>query len=169
MSEKPPFATAEPNVLYETEGCVFGTWRNIFVVTWTTRGTGPLVDLLAAETDVFAKAHSEGFSVIHVIAKNPPLPTSEARDKLIAETQKFAPQLACVGTVLEGSGFWASAVRSFVVGIRLLVPRTFEMQTYASIAEIAAWLPPLHTARTGVAMTPTELEHVLVTLRRRLD
>lgn len=168
MTSATPSATSEPRVFYQTEGCVFAGWHNVLIAIWTTQGTGPLAQKLGEYARPFSKAHPEGFSNVHIIGKKPPLPTSEAREKLLSLMSDFADNVACIGTVLEGSGFWASAVRSFIVGLRLVAPRTFEMQTYASVPELIKWLVPPHAARTGVALDPVELERVLASLRGRL-
>lgn len=168
MISKLPSVAPGVEILHEGEGCLFGSWKNLLVATWTTQCTGPLAESLGRVAGPFAKAHPEGFSSIHVIGNKPPLPTSEARETLIAQMRQYSNEVACIGTVLEGSGFWASAVRSFIVGLRFVVPRTFEMQTYASIPELAAWLPPLHAARTGVVIEKAELERTLVAFRARL-
>lgn len=164
-----PDPSPETNLLYEAKGCLFGTWKNVIVAIWTTQATGPLVSVLSEITIEFSKAHPERFSLVHVIGRGPPLPTAEARDLFVRETRKHSKDLACVGTVLEGSGFWASAVRSFIVGIRFVVPRTFDIQTYASIAEVAAWLPAPHAAKTGVTIDRREFERALLALRRSVD
>jgi hypothetical protein len=168
MTSAKPGAAPEPHVYYETEGCVFASWQNVLIAIWTTQGTGPLADKLGEVARPFSKSHPEGFSSVHVIGKSPPLPTSEARDKLIALMGDFSGNVACIGTVLEGSGFWASAVRSFIVGMRLLAPRTFEMQIYARLAELTTWMVGPHAARTGVELDPVQLERVLAKLRARL-
>jgi hypothetical protein len=168
MSSKATDASVPAETVYQAEGCLFGTWKNVVIAAWTIQGTGPLADELERVTAPVSSAYPVGFSAIHLIAKRPPLPTSEAREKLIQATRTYSKNLACVGTVLEGSGFWASAIRSFIVGIRLVVPRSFEMQTYGSIAELAQWMAPLHTARTGVTVNAGELEKVLANFRRQV-
>jgi hypothetical protein len=163
-----PSAARGPQIFYETEGCVLAGWQNLLIAIWTTQGTGPLAQKLGELSKPFSKAHPEGFSNVHIIGKKPPLPTGEARDKFLALMDEFSGNVACIGTVLEGSGFWASAVRSFIVGLRLLAPRTFEMQTYATVAELIGWIVEPHATRTGVRFDPVELEQVLATLRARL-
>ena len=157
MVSKRPGAEETLEILHRGEGCVFATFRNVLIATWTIQSTGPLAKKLGDVSAAFTRAHPEGFSTIHVIAKKPPLPTTEAREEFAALTRQYAKQLACVGTVLEGSGFWASAVRSMVVGIRLLAAQPFEMQVYSSIEELAAWLPGPHGGKTGVKLDPSEL------------
>jgi hypothetical protein len=163
-----PTTTPTFGVLYQTEGCLFGSFQNVIVAIWKTQATGPLAAKLGELAGAFSKAHPEGFSSVQVISNSPPLPTGEAREKLIAMTRLHSATVACIGTVLEGSGFWASAVRSFIVGIRLVVPRTFEMQTYASIPELARWLAAPHAARTGVTLDPREVERALMALRDKV-
>jgi hypothetical protein len=168
MTSANPSTASEPHIFYETDGCVFASWRNVLIAIWTTQGTGPLAEKLGEIARPFSKSHPEGFSSVHVIGKKPPLPTSEARDKLLSLMADFSGNVACIGTVLEGSGFWASAVRSFIVGLRLLSPRTFEMQTYATLSELTNWMVAPHATRTGVAIEPVEFERILATLRARL-
>ncbi|HEX7670175.1 MAG TPA: hypothetical protein VF395_11350 [Polyangiaceae bacterium] len=84
---------------------------------------------LGAHLGPFSLLHPEGGSFIQVIAKSPPLPTAAACEKLIHHMRRYSGQLACIGTVLEGTGFSASALRSFLVGLRIVVPRTFEIES----------------------------------------
>jgi hypothetical protein len=169
MSAKSPSVSVTPELLYQGDGYLFGAFRNVFIAIWTVQSTALTAEQLGARLGPFALAHPEGGSFIQIIAKSPPLPTPEAREKLIHHMRTYSGQLACIGTVLEGTGFWASALRSFLVGLRIVVPRTFEMQTYASIAPLAAWLPPLHLQRTGVSVTAAEIQTVLTGLRARVE
>jgi hypothetical protein len=138
----------------------------VLVAIWTAQGTAELVDALDRVSSPLAKQHPEGFSSVHLVARGTPLATSEARERLVALMKRHQAQLACIGSVLEGSGFWASATRSLILGMRLLAPQSFEMQTYASIAELANWLPGPHEKRTGVKLDPKELERLITDLRR---
>ena len=168
MVSKRPSVAPAARVLHEERGCLIGTFENVVVAVWMTQATGPLAEKLGEVAGVFAAEHPEGFSNVHVISRTPPIPTGEARAQFIAMMRRYSDQVACIGTVLEGTGFWASAVRSFIVGIRLVVPRTFEMQTYASIEELSAWLPAPHAARTGVTLDRSALALALTDFRDRV-
>jgi hypothetical protein len=146
-------------------GCMFVAHGNVLIVIWTAQGTGPLIDELARVTAAFARKYPRGFSSVHVISKGLPLATSEARDRLLALIRRYGEQLACVGTVLEGSGFWASATRSFIVGLHILSPTPLKLQIYASAREVAAWLVEPHAQRTGVIFEPQEIERAIMQFR----
>ena len=169
MSSKSPNGALALEIVGRGPGYLFARHHNVLIAIWTAQGTGPLVDALDRASAPLVRQHPEGFSSIHVVAKGTPLATGEARERLVALMKRYQGQIACIGTVLEGSGFWASATRSLILGMRLLAPQSFEMQTYASIPELAAWLPGPHGKRTGVALDPQELERVVTNLRREAD
>jgi hypothetical protein len=159
---------AEPPVVrFETDGFVMGTWKNVAIHVWTKRATLPLVDKLEALSASFVAMHPEGISSIHIIAKNAPLPSGEVRDRFLEVANRFAKQLACIGHVVEGSGFWASALQSFLTGLHWLSRRTFEFRICSSISAVAYWLPELHAQRTGVTFEGGELEQAVEQVRRR--
>jgi len=149
-------------------GHVLAVYRNVFIAFWATQGTGELIERLERFSAPHIEAHPEGVSSIQLVAKGTPLATSEARERLVSLIRRHSNRLACIGTVLEGEGFWASATRSLILGMRLLVPRSFEMQTYESIEELARWLPAPHAKKTGVVLEEPELIGVLRALRAQL-
>ncbi len=157
------------DVLHRDQGCLFATWQNVLVAAWTIQSTGELARKLGQVTEAFVRSHPEGFSTVHVIARKPPLPTSEAREEFAALTKRYSKQLACVGTVLEGSGFWASAIRSVIVGVRLVSGQPFDMQIYSSIDELSEWLPRPHATKTGTRLEAAALSKALAEVRTQLD
>jgi hypothetical protein len=72
-----------------------------------------------------------------------------------------AEQVACIAVVAGGTGFWASAFRSFVTGLRWLAPRSFEIRLHGTIEEVARWLPAEHLKLTGVKLDPMRLQRLL--------
>ena len=153
-----PFAL---EIVHQESCYVLGTWGNVAITVWGTQGTGPLVDRHAGCLAELALRYPGGFSSLHITGRQAPLPTPEARAKLSEILEQYQHSLACVGVVLEGSGFWASAIRSFIVGLRLLGPRAVDLQVRASIAEVANWLPAPHRERTGFEIDGRELDRVL--------
>lgn len=49
-------------------------------------------------------------------------------------------ELACVAVVVGGTGFWASAMRNAVIGLRVFASRGFELRLHGSADEVVAWL-----------------------------
>jgi hypothetical protein len=156
---------AGAQIIGRGNGYVFAVHQNVVIAIWAAQGTGPLVAELARAASSHARAHPEGFSSLHLVAKGTPLADSGARSALVALMHQYEQRLACIGTVLEGSGFWASATQSLILGMRLLAPRSFEMQTYASIPALATWLPAPHAKRTGVKLDPGQIERIMTELR----
>jgi hypothetical protein len=160
---KHPF---EIETLLEVEGLTLRGWRNVQIASWTTQGTVPLVEQLAEHSKRFHHKHPNGVSVVHLISKGPALPDAPTRERLKTLMEGNSKTLACVAIVLDGRGFWASAVRSFLVGLRLVSPRTINMQVFSTSEEVAAWLPEIHLQRTGVKVDPAELLEVIESVRR---
>ncbi len=158
-----------PNIIYDANGLTFATWHNLQFVVWSAQGTLERCAKLEELSAVAVQAHPEGSSSVHVVIQNTPLPEAAARAKLAELTKRFAPQVACIGTVLEGSGFIVSALQSFIISIHALSNRPFKTRTCDSIAEIAKWLPPPHAKRTSVLTDSADLEYALNSVRARVD
>jgi hypothetical protein len=156
-----------PRILYETEGFLVAKWENVTIVIWGKQGSLELCEKLDEVSAPLRLEHPEGGSAIHIVA-DAPLPDADVREKLADISRRYGDQLACVGAVLEGSGFWASTLQSFIITILSFGHRSFKVNTCSTVAEMARWLPPLHAKRTGVTFTPQELERVLTSLRLRV-
>jgi hypothetical protein len=154
-------------LLHETQGFFMGTWKNVALHVWTGPATPTLVNVLAELWAPFANAHPEGVSAVHVIANNVSLPDKDARAQLGRLSNRYANQLACLCYVVEGSGFWASALRSFLTGLRMLTQGSFKQHICADIAAAARWVPTPHSQKTNVSFSPGELADALTFVRRR--
>jgi len=154
---------------FKADGFAILSWQNVLIVVWTTASTVALVEQLSRQSVQFHKSHPGGVSVIHIIAKGPPLPEPEVRERFSELLGKNPKTLACVGVLLEGRGFWASAIRSFLVGLRVVSPRSVQMQAFSTAAEVATWIVEPHAARTRVHLSPADLERVLVRARASVD
>ena len=115
--------------------------------------------------NAFAAQHPEGISNIHIIAAGLPLANTDAREALAALMKTHDGRLACAGTVLDGTGFWASATRGVIMSLQLLAPSSFAMRTCASDAELVSWIVKPHAQRTGVTLDPQALEHAMARAR----
>jgi hypothetical protein len=147
----------------ETMGdeCVVSAWKNVTVVVWRASATLALVNRLSEVTHEFLRGHPEGFSNVHVVTNGTKLPTPDGRAALERLTQSVADQMACAAVVLEGRGFWASAISSVVVGIQMVSRGSYSLRIHANTEAVARWLPKEHERRTKVALEPAELLAVL--------
>jgi hypothetical protein len=139
----------------------FYTWQNIMITCWSQRATGPAIEKVAHYREQLDRAHPEGVSVIYLIANEAGLPTPEARAGVKDLMTRFSKKRACLAILIQGEGFWASAMRAVVTGVRMLVPLNFPMQIFGRVNELAAWLPERHAQQTGVRVAPAELGVVL--------
>jgi hypothetical protein len=67
----------------------------------------------------------------------------------------------CVGIVVGGTGFWASAIRGLITGLRSASSREYPLKLAGSIDELVSWLPEPHFKRTGIALDPAEFARAL--------
>lgn len=138
-------------------------WQNILFACWSQRATGPAVARVALARETMAREHPEGVSVIYLIAENAGLPTPEARAGVMEMMARYRNKRACLALLIQGGGFWASAMRGAIIGVRLLVPGQFPMLISGEVAEIAAWLPEPHQQHTK---TPIDSAALSVLLRQ---
>jgi hypothetical protein len=155
MGESLEFLDHEPGT------CRIAALRNLMIVYWTSRATESAVNRLAAVTERVLERYPAGLSAVHVIASTAGLPTPEARAGFIKIMREKAAQLACVAVVVGGTGFWASAMRSFVTGLRFMSPRSFDLRLHGAPSEVMMWLPKQHTKLTGVTLDARQLERIL--------
>lgn len=146
----------------------FYTWQNIMITCWSQRATGPAIEKVAQYRERMDREHPEGVSVIYLIANEAGLPTPEARAGVRELMARFSRKRACLAILIEGEGFWASAMRAAITGVRVLVPLNFPMQIFGRVNELAAWLPERHAQQTGVYVAPAELGGVLEQLMATL-
>jgi hypothetical protein len=156
-----------PQLLHDADGFVMATWKNLALHVWTIQATPALVAKLDVLSTAFIKEHPEGISAVHIIAKNAPLPDKVVREQLRQVSERHAKHVACVCHVVEGSGFWASALQSFLTGLHWLSKRSYGLHICSDIRSAAQWLPTQHAKRTNVTIAPVELEEVLRSVRRR--
>ena len=139
----------------------YGRYKNVGICTWRGQATGLAVREV---TDIVAGMLARGtelYSFIHLVPNRVPLPDSEAREGLIALMKQYEVRTACAAIVIGGTGFWASAMRNAVIGLRVVVPRSFEYRLHGDSDEILSWLPIAHSKRTGIEVTDHQLKRVL--------
>jgi hypothetical protein len=152
----------------EAGAYAFYSWQNIMITCWSQKATGPAVEQLTRIREALDKEHPEGVSVIYLIREKAGLPTAEARAGVRELMARFSERRACVAVVVQGEGFWSSAMHAAITSVRLLVPKSFHMRIFGRIEEVAEWLPELHRKHTGVRIAPNQLLNVLKQLMATL-
>jgi hypothetical protein len=156
-----PRSTAFKLLDSEPNEFVFGSWKNVLIAVWKSQATAPMVERLKRTIDVMSERTSGYRSNVHVIVEGAALPSAEARAALVELMKRNRDALACVAIVVDGRGFWSSALRGAMTGLRVLAPTSFDFYVAATVDNVVNWLPAVHEQRTGVKMDPAELGEVL--------
>jgi hypothetical protein len=147
----------------------FGLWRDLVLATWESRVDLPgVASFEKVCRDLQTADPAKRYSAIHVILEGVDLPTRAARERFIGIMKTYAVQIAAVSVVIQGQGFLASAMRSFVTGMRLISPSTFALRLHGTTLEALNWLPAEHRRRTGQEIDVRQLDQVLAPFASRL-
>lgn len=135
-------------------------WENVTVCMWSGQADGPATMELERSMDRRG-TRVRRLSYIHLIRDRLALPDADARRNFRHMMTRRNAELACVAIVVGGTGFWASAMRNAVIGLRVLSPRDFTFRIHGSTSEVLDWLPTMHEERTGVAVSRELLRALL--------
>jgi hypothetical protein len=141
--------------------CYSGAWANVTLTHWVSRGTVSAVECVARVGSALREQYPMGTSAVHLIREGAGLPTPEVREGLMKLMNDKVERRGCVGIVVGGTGFWASAVRGLITGLRSASSREYPLKLAGSIDEIVSWLPEPHFKRTGTALDPADLARAL--------
>jgi hypothetical protein len=158
-----PKAAFDPARIMEIDPgtCCSGAWANVTLTRWVGRGTLSAVECVARVGAEVRAQYPMGTSAVHLISEGAGMPTPEAREALVKLMNDKADRRACLGVVVGGTGFWASAIRSLVTGMRSISSREYQLKLAGSIDEIVGWLPQLHFKRTGIALDSADFARAL--------
>jgi len=149
-----------PVVTHASTGCVMAHWRGVGIVVWATQATEPHVHEMAKLAEQIAMTHTRGANVTLVVNRAP-LPAYEARRAIHELTRRFEESISCSATLIEGSGFWTSAIRSLVTSLHLVGRWSFELRTFSDIDTLSQWVAPIHGRATGTSIEANELAGAL--------
>lgn len=134
------------------------SWQNVVVVSWLGRPSAEAAMMLGPLSDlVLSGATAEKLSYVHLVPNRLELPDAPTRNAFQELTRVYGARTACVAIVLQGAGFWASAIRGFVTGISVLAPRTIDFRLHAELNELLEWFPQEHARKTGVQLSGSAL------------
>jgi hypothetical protein len=167
-SRRAPSAVSLEPLTSEPERCAFFAYKNITIGVWT--GQADLAAAKAAEraAAIVAARYRAGRSYVGFLLDGLPGPTPEAAEILI-RLMGQRDSLACIGYVIEGSGFWASGLRSLISNVYRESGTPGRLKIGTSVDEVAAWLSPKHLEATGLAVAEAELRDALVQARKLGD
>jgi hypothetical protein len=146
---------------------LIGTLDDIVLVVWTDRPRLEHVLELRRVLELLVSRYHGGSSV-HVLADRPELPDKRVRDEMARLTQDFAELSIASVLVLNGEGFWASAMRGLATSLHFLDTKRdrFKLRVCGTVEQAAAWLAPVHNERSR---RPANAEDVATALRELCD
>jgi hypothetical protein len=118
--------------------------------------------------DVMAYKAERGSSV-HVLYNRPELPEKRVRDEMARVTEDYADRTIASVLVLNGEGFWASAMRGLATSLHFLGSKRthFKFRVCASVAQAATWLAPVQNEHSRGRCDAAEIEGALNDLCER--
>lgn len=140
-----------------------GVLGNMVAVGWR----GAMDDAAVAQLgqvahDLKERAGPVRHSYIHLMTERVQLPDANTRNAIAKVLPGLTEHVGVVVVVLDGSGFWVSALRGFLTGVRVLAPRNFDIRAESSLENVLSWLPAEHEKRTGVAFSREQLEQLVL-------
>jgi hypothetical protein len=138
-------------------------WLNVVIAHWYGKPTGAAAKTLWTLTDQLLQdvGAATKFSFVHIVANEVAMPDSQAREVLVEAARTQEARIGIAALVVNGTGFWASALRGVATSITILLPKTVQVRICGSPAELIPWFPTEHERRTGVSLDPDALVNVL--------
>ena len=134
----------------------FGQLGNIALQVWLRPADEVSARELAEVADRMHESYPDGISTIHWLRHGTGRPSPEARKHISGILKKYGDWMGEAVVVMEGDGFWASAIRGMLTGIRMAAGRG-RIRVHGSIEDAAAWLPQVHQRRTGIAIAGSQV------------
>lgn len=146
---------------------VAATMRNLLIFYWASDGTIDGTQLLASVVDKQTANRTRRASAIHVIHQRVGLPDGAVRAALQSNMARYAEVTACLGIIMLGAGFWASALQSALTGIRMVAPTGSSVMRFGQTPEsVVPWFAREHAERTGALVGASSLLTAIALLQR---
>jgi hypothetical protein len=126
----------------------FYKWQHTHIIVWYGAATAEIAERIGRMTGKPPEGTRR--SDVHIVTEGTGLPHADARAGFAQLMRDMREDIACLGVVIEGGGFWASAMRSAITGLGMMAPKGLPFRALASIDDLVAWLPGEHRRRTGV-------------------
>jgi predicted nucleic acid-binding Zn ribbon protein len=164
LAERTP-DSAGATVLHTEPGFLIAAVRDVMLVLWAVRATPDTVLELERASQALIERFGQT-ATIYVALRDAPLPDESTRRVLEEVASRLAKKVTAVAVVLQGHGFWASAVRAFVTSVRWggLVTMPYKVHVCSTTEEATRWLVPAHATRSQVAPEAAELDAALLEL-----
>lgn len=139
-------------------------FENITIVVWHAKPTVTAAEQLARLSQRRRAEFTHGISAMHLVQATFEMPDGPTRDTFVKLLRDGGGKLAVLSVVVGTGGFWASALRSLVTGLRVLSRGSFDLGLHRDIPEAVDYLLPRHLAKTSVPVDREQLTSALTKL-----
>jgi hypothetical protein len=138
--------------------------ENITIIVWHGKPTVAAVEQLTRVSQHRRAKFSHGISAVHLVPATFELPDGPTRDMFVKLLRDGDGKLAVVCVLIRGGGFWASAMRSLLTGLRVLSRGSVDLGLHTELGATVDYLLPRHHEKTGVPIGREQLSAVLTKL-----
>jgi hypothetical protein len=143
----------------------YSAWNNVSVGVWGDQATLEAAQRVIQVSKWMAQRYPQGHSNVIFVLDGAPAPTPEANQIFSRVYDDKFSDLSCLGIVIEGSGFWASGIRSAITNQRLSKPGRVRVRVSDDLDALIEWFLPEHSARTESKFSVQEFRSALTGLR----
>lgn len=154
-------------IVYAAPGCVLAQLRNVTFCAWNTVPRVEHVEAFIVQAKALYATYPRSSNVT-LVMRETELPGADIRKALEELIAQYASSIHSVALVIDGDGFWASMIRSFLTGLHLLRGHGYRCKAFANATEASPWLLPSHNTDTGVSVSTRELDAACEAVYRRM-
>lgn len=145
---------------YMNSGDVFGYYENVVICVWAERASPESVQALAEVSAAVAARH-RWLSSLHVVTNMAALPAAAERREMERLVKDYEKRVVCIPLLIEGGGFWASAMRSLYTSMHFVRASTYKTQVFTDCHALAQWFQPVHFRASGGAFSAEKICEVV--------
>jgi len=127
-------------VVLDSAAVRIATSGPIVVVQFRDKVSAEVLRAVESSQERVHRTHRGGTLLLTMIDSSVPLPTEDARAVIVDTFKRMAARNRAAATVVRGDGFWASAIRSTLTALNLVVRPACPQRTYAEVDEAIEWL-----------------------------
>jgi len=136
-------------------------FRDVLIVAWPKRAAAASVARLKIASMEVNRSPRPVAASVHIVGEGAEIPSADARAGFMDLMKNHSRPARCMSVVLGGNGFWASALRSVVLGMRMVTQRSFALTFHSDTATSAHWLAKESQAFGGQPVDPEQLARAM--------
>ena len=139
--------------------------QGVCISVWLEHAGEQDGERLVAYSQMLADEHPGGSSSLSWVLSSSALPGGRTRQDLAHAMHETKHLRGDSAVVLEGSGFWASAVRGALTSLAMAGGKRAGFRMFSALPAATAWIAEQHLERTSVSISADEIESAARQLR----